>query len=178
MSGQTAVCVFAALFIVDITVSMVTSSRTRLDTQTIPVSSEDILNLYRTLTALDTQLHDYQKHSCNSDSQLCDDVNDWLRNNDVTGAGLSGKSEDSDVTMLRNILEQRRAIDTLKRLVEAMKTGEAREEAPIRSTIGKRTCRLRLGGHCLTEALDNAATQYWYLKSPHSPGRKRRSTMH
>lgn len=178
MSGQSAVFVFAALFILDITVSMVTSSRTRLDTQTVPVSSEDILNLYRTLSALDLQLHDYQKHSCNSDSRLCDEVNDWLRNNDVTDTGVSGKSEDSDVTMLRNILEQRRAIDTLKRLIEAMKSDLPREAAPTRSTLSKRTCRLRLGGHCLTEALDNAATQYWYLKSPHSPGRRRRSTMH
>ncbi|CAG5132062.1 unnamed protein product [Candidula unifasciata] len=38
----------------------------------------------------------------------------------------------------------------------------------------KRDCRFRLGGHCLTESLDRVASNYYYLKSPHSPGRRRR----
>jgi len=175
MINPSVYAVFGVLLTMELTVAMVASARTRLDTQTIPVSSEDILTLYRTLSALDLQLNDYQKHKCDSNSQLCD-FSDWSRNNDVTGEGAR-KYEGSDAVTLQNILEQRRAIETLKRLIEAMDSGSTRSQAN-KSTIGKRTCRLRLGGHCLTEALDNAATQYWYLKSPHSPGRRRRSSGH
>jgi len=72
---------------------------------------------------------------------------------------------------LRNLLEERKeAINALKTIIETIKGSES-QESMVQSPISKRTCRLRLGGHCMTEALDKAASQYWYLKSPHSPGR-------
>lgn len=174
MTSANACAVFAVLLSLDLAAIVAASARNRLDTQSMPVSNEDILTLYRTLSALDSQLHDYQKYKCDSNSELCD-FSDWSSDSDVNTD--AAKYSGSDAVMLQNIIEQRRAIETLKRLLHAMDVDSNRRQ-PAKSTIGKRTCRLRLGGHCLTEALDNAATQYWYLKSPHSPGRRRRSSEH
>ncbi|BFZ05124.1 hypothetical protein BsWGS_08163 [Bradybaena similaris] len=62
----------------------------------------------------------------------------------------------------------KQAISKLAHLLRAIKQGS--ENIPTQ----KRGCRFRLGGHCLTESLDRAANQYYYLKSPNSPGRRRR----
>ncbi|BFZ15932.1 hypothetical protein BsWGS_18971 [Bradybaena similaris] len=70
--------------------------------------------------------------------------------------------------VLEGLVEQRQAIATLRRLLVAMRA----DMDSIRNT--KRNCRFRLGGHCLTESLDRVATSYYYLKSPNSPGRRRR----
>ncbi|CAL1541325.1 unnamed protein product [Lymnaea stagnalis] len=43
--------------------------------------------------------------------------------------------------------------------------------------LWKRACRFNLGGHCLTEEMNRAAEIYYYLKSPYSPGRRRRSAV-
>ncbi|KAK3102243.1 hypothetical protein FSP39_009868, partial [Pinctada imbricata] len=40
--------------------------------------------------------------------------------------------------------------------------------------FSKRTCRIELGGACRTEWASALADQYYYLMSPHSPGKRRR----
>ncbi|KAK7486363.1 hypothetical protein BaRGS_00022411, partial [Batillaria attramentaria] len=68
--------------------------------------------------------------------------------------------------LLNNLHEQMLAVTALRRLLS-----ELGEEAKQHE---KRTCQFRLGNHCLTEALDRAANQYYYLQSPLSPGRRRK----
>ena len=45
-----------------------------------------------------------------------------------------------------------------------------------RCVTRKRTCNVNLGGHCATESAADVASQWHYLNSAISPGRKRRDT--
>ncbi|KAL8609577.1 hypothetical protein ACOMHN_000633 [Nucella lapillus] len=63
--------------------------------------------------------------------------------------------------------------DTLRSLAFLGLT-PSRLASALRTQPVKKSCAFSLGNHCLTESMDNAATEYGYLQSGNSPGRRRR----
>ncbi|XP_012943319.1 uncharacterized protein LOC101856757 [Aplysia californica] len=128
---------------------------------------EDVLG---TSDALESEMLGHPKRECRFITCVFWDRID-RRNSGVTEDVISEDYEGPQGSVLRNLQEQKRAINTLRKLTEILKPDQQQIV-----TTRKRTCRLRLGGHCLTEELDKAAKQYAYLKSGKSPGRRRRET--
>uniref|UniRef100_A0A0B6ZIR0 Uncharacterized protein n=1 Tax=Arion vulgaris TaxID=1028688 RepID=A0A0B6ZIR0_9EUPU len=153
----------------------------------------DFDRLRQLLEILDYHLQDVQRRTCQLGlhSQNCELVDleklkhfgNVLRSGESPSkrdGGLDYEIPENEMTndelraanaVLEDLVEQRRAIHTLKKLLSSLKS----DLDDIK--IKKKDCRFRLGGHCLTESLDRAANQYYYLKSPNSPGRRRRRNL-
>ncbi|KAK6191498.1 hypothetical protein SNE40_003171 [Patella caerulea] len=143
-------------------------------------SKVDVDQLQRTLDSIDSDLARFQKRTCafgiNSHHCALASVNNKLLSHEWLSDGLSpGKRSNISPEMerkiervLEDIVNKRKALMTLQDMFAANQLDES-------STPSKRSCSVRLGGLCLTESLDAAANQYEYLRSGHSPGRKRRA---
>ncbi|XP_071099439.1 uncharacterized protein [Haliotis cracherodii] len=145
-------------------------------------SKLDMSALRTALDGIDTDLQSKQKRTCaiGINSHHCalasmDDrmlSREWLNNGyspgKRDGGALTPDMHSEAERELEQISLKRQAIATLKYLLLKIKQKE------IQPPPRKRSCSLRLGGLCLTESLDRAASQYYYLRSPHSPGRRRR----
>jgi len=96
--------------------------------------------------------------------------------NDADKRGSGEASVSADRLLRRSLKQQLTAMSTLQNLLNRVRSADGHEG---RDALGhlllKKTCNFRLGNHCLTEALDRAASQYYYLLSADSPGRKRRA---
>lgn len=96
-------------------------------------------------------------------------MKDYLSSGASPGKRSSGLPLDVRVRteeQIQSFNEQMNAVNTLRTLLDRL-TEQARRHV-------KRTCQFGLGNHCLTEALDRAVSQYHYLTSPGSPGRRKR----
>ncbi|XP_067656233.1 uncharacterized protein [Haliotis asinina] len=144
-------------------------------------SKLDMSALRTALDGMDTDLQSKQKRTCaigiNSHHCALASMDDRMLSREWLNNGYSPGKRNGDITPamhneaereLEEISLKRQAIATLKYLLLKIKQKEL--QPPPR----KRSCSLRLGGLCLTESLDRAASQYYYLRSPHSPGRRRR----
>ncbi|CAG5126117.1 unnamed protein product, partial [Candidula unifasciata] len=148
----------------------------------------DLDNLSRSLQTADIRPFDIRRRSCrlgihNHNCALLDlerlkAAEEYLKSGDSPGKRDSQQTDDEDdllpqedigsFEVTQGLDDQKQALLNLKQLLKELKPYT--ENIP---TI-KKDCRFRLGGHCLTESLDRAANQYYYLKSPNSPGRRRR----
>ncbi|XP_025087211.1 uncharacterized protein LOC112559928 [Pomacea canaliculata] len=124
-------------------------------------------------------LETFQKRSCelgiNSHHCALAHLDDVMMARDFLRSGYSPGKRSADLpedlsSKLRELLDdlnhQMTEVTKLRRMLDDINT------QPMETS--KRTCQFRLGNHCLTEALDRAASQYYYLKSALSPGRRRR----
>ncbi|KAK7099348.1 uncharacterized protein [Littorina saxatilis] len=138
----------------------------------------DLNALKEHLTSLEDGLSTFQKRSCelglNSHHCQLNRLDSIVNMGDYLAGGYSPGKRSSQLpadisamaeALIQNLNEQRQEVVKLRGVLDQL--GEDSEKK-------KRTCEFRLGNHCLTEALDKAATQYFWLKSHHSPGRRKR----
>ncbi|XP_063401696.1 uncharacterized protein LOC134685667 isoform X1 [Mytilus trossulus] len=144
----------------------------------------DISSMMSTVDGLDNYLTTQKKRACNLglnshhcaladlDNQL--QSREWLSNGHSPGKRTTLKEEHKEKLseveikrLIEDIVRKRLDLKNIRTLLEDA-NGSIIENS-------KRTCTVELGGACRTEWASSIADQYYYLMSPHSPGRKRRS---
>lgn len=145
----------------------------------------DISSMMSTVDSLDNLLSTHQKRACNVgiNSHHCAlaDYDKLLQSHEYLSSGhspgkrtplpanidLSNLSTEDRTRILEDIARQRFDLKNIKSLLD-----DANDSIIENS---KRTCTVELGGACRTEWASSIADQYYYLMSPNSPGRRRRS---
>ncbi|XP_076471806.1 uncharacterized protein LOC143301417 [Babylonia areolata] len=152
-----------------------TSSRHKRNSET----KVDLDALKDNLATIEDGLSNFQKRSCavglNSHHCAIAHLDDVMMGTDYLSGGFSPGKRNTPLpedirsraeVLMQNLNEQKQAVSALRSLLNTLGMRAKQQE--------KRTCLFRLGNHCLTEALDRAANQYYYLQSHLSPGRRRR----
>ncbi|KAL8579888.1 hypothetical protein ACOMHN_060742 [Nucella lapillus] len=142
-------------------------------------SKVDLDALKDNLASFEDDITSFQKRSCavglNSHHCAIAHMDDFMMGKDYLSGGFSPGKRSTELPddlrmqaeiLVQNLSEQQQAVRTLRSLLSKIGARSKQQD--------KRTCMFRLGNHCLTEALDRAANQYYYLQSPLSPGRRRR----
>lgn len=146
-------------------------------------AQNDITSMLSTVDSLDGLLSTHQKRACNLgiNSHHCA-LADYDRLRQSLDYISSGHSPGKRTPLAND--ENKLSPEELKRLLEDI-VQKRLDLEKIKSLLhdananiienSKRTCTVELGGACRTEWASSIADQYYYLMSPHSPGRRRRS---
>lgn len=142
------------------------------------VDLQALNDFHESLRSLEDSYIETQKKSCNfglGNHCFTSNLDSYLKAKDYLSSGASPGKRATGIPqdiktraeeVLESLNEQMKAVATLRTLLNRL--GEQVKHV-------KRTCQFRLGNHCLTEELDRAARQYYYLMSPKSPGRRKRT---
>lgn len=152
--------------------------------ESLTQAQSDISSMMNTINSLDGLLSTHQKRACNLgiNSHHCAlaDYDRLMQSHEYLSSGHSpGKrsSTGDDKTEVLTKEELKKLLDDIVKKRTDLNNIRALLTDAIDNIIqnSKRTCTVELGGACRTEWASSLADAYWYLKSHHSPGRRRRS---